>query len=100
MILPWIILFSIGQIIGYRITDHFGFRTGRILILLSVLIHYFFILPPWFFPESDTEGINCGMPALGITLAFWIVGGAMAIIVHLAYYFYRKSQEKDEMNML
>jgi hypothetical protein len=90
MILTVIVLVSIGQIGLYLISDTTDFKYGRIMTFLMVLTGYLFIFPPFFYPESNPDGVNCGMPILGITLAFWIIGGGIAIVIHTIYFFIRR----------
>jgi len=90
MILKVIILISICQVLLYLISDKLGLKHGRKLLLLIILIGYFFILPPFFYPEPNPNGNNCGMPTVGVTLAFWVIGGGMASVLHLVYYLIRK----------
>jgi len=91
MILKCIILISVGQIILYLISDRLKLKYGRVIIFLSILISHFFILPQYFFPEPVQDRINCGMPVLGITLAFWFIGGGIASTTHLIYYLIKKN---------
>lgn len=55
------------------------------VVLLILLTLYIFILPSFFYPPPPPEGkYVCGMPILGITLAFWIFGSGSALITYLA----------------
>ncbi|HFA52103.1 MAG TPA: hypothetical protein ENJ95_24060 [Bacteroidetes bacterium] len=67
-----------------------NWKHGKTITFLMVLIGHLFIFPRFFYPEPDPNGINCGMPILGITLAFWIIGGGGTVIIHLLYYFISK----------
>lgn len=88
MILAVIVLILLGQVSLYLLMDRFKIRLGKAFIVVAVLILYFFVLPPCFYPESDPDpdAINCGMPLLGINLAFWIIGGGGALFAHFIYY--------------
>jgi hypothetical protein len=41
------------------------------------------VFPKFFYPEPSTDGINCGMPILGITFGFWIFGTIAGIATHI-----------------
>ena len=90
MISKLIILISIFQICIYLISDKMKLNYSRILVLYLFLIGYFFFLPKFFYPEPDPNGINCGMPILGITLVFWIIGGGIATTIHVIYFLVKK----------
>jgi len=90
MILPLIILISIFQTGLYLLSDKINLKHGKIIVFLSVLMGHFFVFPRFFHPDPDPNGINCGLPILGITLAFWILGGGATIVVHAIYYFARR----------
>lgn len=89
MILILIILVSIGQLGLYIILDKMNVKYGRVMVFLAVLIGYLFVFPSFFYPELDPKD-NCGLPILGINLAFWIIGGGAAILVHTIHYVIRK----------
>ena len=55
------------------------------IILFGILACYYFILPKMFYPEPRTDGINCGLPILGLTFAFWIFGSIAALITHIIW---------------
>lgn len=60
-------------------------KYGKAIMFLVILIGHFFIFPRFFYHEFGPNRINCGLPILGITLAFWGLGGGTAIIVHAIY---------------
>lgn len=72
------------------VSEKMKFKHGKTLLFLLILIGYFFIFPRFFYPEPDPNGINCGMPIMGITLAFWVIGGGVTIIAHIIYYIISK----------
>ena len=82
-----IIIGFICQIGLYLATERIDFRGKRTIILFIMAISYLFAVPPLFYPEIDPDGVNCGMPALGITLFFFIFGLGGSIIIHLIYHF-------------
>lgn len=79
MILKVIAAVSILQGIAYK----FNIRYASIVILFSVLALHLFFLPKLFYPKLDPGGVKCGMPILGITLAFWIFGSLAASVTHI-----------------
>ncbi|PSR56161.1 hypothetical protein AHMF7605_22975 [Adhaeribacter arboris] len=87
MILNFIILISVSQLLLYLIIDKLNFRYGKVLILTLILVGHFFIFPKYFYPEPNSDGVNCGMPVLGITFAFWVFGSAITLLVHSIYSF-------------
>jgi len=83
MILQFLLASSIVQVLLYLISDKLGYAVGRFIILIATLGIYLFIAPPYFYPEPTDNG--CGMPIMAISMAFWIIGGGMAIVTHLLY---------------
>lgn len=90
MILTVIIAISIFQVGIYLLLDLRHQGNLKIFVLLLVLLSYFFFLPPLFYPQINPNGVNCGMPILGITLAFWIFGSLISTVSHLAYLFFKQ----------
>lgn len=82
-----IILMFIIQVCSYIILDKFNLNKWKYLLLVIGLILDFFVLPNYFIPEFKNREVRCGMPALGITLAFWIFGGGTIITTHIIYMF-------------
>jgi ABC-type Co2+ transport system permease subunit len=64
--------------------DKYRFGFGKTWILLLLLMGYIFVLPSYFYPESHPVG-NCGLPVMGIALAFWILGCGSALVIHFSY---------------
>jgi hypothetical protein len=90
MILKLIILVSMGQIFLYLVLEKLDLKYGKSILFLLILIGHFFIFPQFFYPQPDSNQFNCGLPILGITLAFWVIGGSTTILVHTIYYLIRK----------
>ena len=90
MILKYILFISIGQIILYLLSGQLKVKYVPVIIFFIILIGYFLILPKHFYPELDPDGLNCGMPILGINLAFWFFGGGIASIIHVGFLMIRK----------
>jgi hypothetical protein len=84
MILAVIISVSIFQLALSIISDWKNIKYGRTVILI-VLSGYFLFLPRLFYPKFDPAEAHCGMPILGITLAFWVIGGLSSIVLHTMY---------------
>ena len=80
-----IFLISIAQLVLYMISNKLNVRHGRIIILVSILIGYVFLFPQYSFPIPNPDGVNCGMPILGINLAFWTFGVGLTSITHYIY---------------
>jgi hypothetical protein len=57
----------------------------KLSILVGLILAHAFIFPPYFFPVIEDDGIRCGMPLLGVTLAFWIFGIPATILTHVTY---------------
>jgi hypothetical protein len=83
MILKLIAAVSILQGIAYWMAYKFNIRYASIVILFSVLALHLFFLPKLFYPKLDPGGVKCGLPILGITLAFWIFGSLAASVTHI-----------------
>ncbi len=80
----FILMFFI-QVCGYILLDIYNLSNWKYLLLAIGLILDFFVLPGYFMPEYKEGEFRCGMPALGITLAFWILGGGLIIFTHIVY---------------
>jgi hypothetical protein len=83
MILIVIGAVSILQYIAYLMAYKLNIRYASIVILFSVLALHLYFLPKLFYPKLDPGGVKCGMPILGITLAFWIFGSLAASLAHI-----------------
>ena len=84
MILWTIILISLLQILIYIILDKLGYGKMKWLVFILIIAGNMFVLPELFSPKLP-EGPKCGMPIMGVYLAFWIIGELSAITVHLVY---------------
>jgi len=58
-----------------------------------------FVFPELFSPKLP-EGPKCGMPVMAVYIAFWIIGGLSAIVVHSIYFLVGRmiSKTKTEQN--
>jgi len=90
MMFTLIVLISIFQVCLYLASEKTGFRYGKAITLLVVLTGYFFVFPRFFYPEPKPNGMNCGLPLVAVTLAFWVFGGGAAIFVHTLYRYWSK----------
>lgn len=93
-----IAIFIIIQVAGYILLDKFNLRNWKYLIICLFLSMYIFVLPGFFIPDNPANGIRCGMPALAITLAFWIFGCGSVLITHLAYIVIRNFEKGTKKN--
>ncbi|PKG42811.1 hypothetical protein [Psychroflexus sp. MES1-P1E] len=96
MILALILIISLFQLTFYFLTYRYKIRIPNFVILILVLIGYYFILPQFFYPKPRTDGINCGMPILGINLGFWIFGTIGALSSHIIWMFIKKKKNALE----
>lgn len=81
------ILMIIIQVFAYIVLDKYNLSNWKYLILTVCLALDFFILPGYFMPEYKEGEVRCGMPALAISLAFWIFGGGLVVGTHIVYVF-------------
>jgi hypothetical protein len=82
MILLFIIAASILQLISYYLLDQYTIKVPSYVILILLLVGHLFLFPQFFYPEPNPNGPGCGMPILGITLAFWLFGTVAAVLSH------------------
>jgi hypothetical protein len=76
---------SIGQLIACYLLDRLQLPKGKYLLLLVLAVLYFVVLPPRFFPQAPAGQAMCGLPAMAISLFFW-VGGTIAMCTTLLVY--------------
>jgi cell division protein FtsW (lipid II flippase) len=79
-------IFFIIQLLVYFILDKTNLKNWKFLILSLFLIGYIFVLPNYFISDNPTNEPRCGMPAIGITLVFWIFGCTSTLLTHFTYY--------------
>ena len=80
-----IVFTLIFQVTAYALLDTYNLRGWKYAIVGMILIFNFFVLPGCFITGNPTKEPRCGMPALGITLAIWILGGGSILMTHLIY---------------
>lgn len=73
------------QIIAYILLDKYDHKNLKYLVLCLILILHFFILPYLLIPEVENGELKCGMPAMALTLGFWVIGGSATFISHFVY---------------
>ena len=95
MILLFILGVSLIQFAVYILNNKLNTDFPSLVILLTLLLCYFFVFPRFFFPEPIEDEINCGMPALGVTLGFWIFGTIAGIATHLVWFVIKKLAAKN-----
>lgn len=83
--LELIVILLIVQLIGYLLFDKYHKKKWKLLIFGLLMIGYIFIIPSYFFPDNPNNEPRCGMPLVGITLAFWILGCGTVLITHIVY---------------
>lgn len=92
MILLFIIFISFVRLLLYYFIEKYSLKFPKPILLVLVLIGYYFVFPQYFMPEPKGDGINCGMPAMGILLGFWVFGTIAGIATHIIWII--KSQKK------
>jgi hypothetical protein len=85
MILIFIIGISFAQFGLYYLNEKSKTKAPTFIILSILLICNLFVFPRIFYPEPNPDGLNCGMPILGITLGFWIFGTIAGIVTHVVW---------------
>jgi hypothetical protein len=85
-----IVFMLVIQVIGYILLDKYNLSKWKYLVLGIILILNVFILPDYFIPHNPNHKPICGMPAMGITLAFWIIGGGTTLVTHFVYGIFQK----------
>jgi hypothetical protein len=83
--LELIFILFLVQLISYLLIDKYNAPKWKYLIFGLIMVGYIFIIPSFFFPDNPNNEPQCGMPLLGITLAFWILGCGTVIITHVFY---------------
>ena len=91
------IIFAV-QIFGYVLFDKYNLSNWKYLILGLSLIAYLFILPSYFLPDNPSNEKRCGIPALVITLIFWILGCGSTLITYLMYLLFKNFIIKNQKN--
>jgi hypothetical protein len=87
MILTIISLVTIFQLCLYLALDSKGYRQGKGIVFGLIILANFVVFPTIMIQQIEFEpgDVRCGMPALGITLAFLIFGNVIALMTHLIY---------------
>ncbi len=76
---------SLLQLALYFLSYRMKWKFPDFLILVIFLVLYYVALPQFFYPEPRPSGVNCGMPVLAITMAFWIIGTIAAVLTHFLW---------------
>ncbi|PHR92506.1 MAG: hypothetical protein COA80_14255 [Leeuwenhoekiella sp.] len=71
-------------------------KVPSVLIAILFLPLHFFVFPQLFFPPARPDGINCGMPQLGIVFVFWVFGTFGVMATHIFWTFKRKVHTKKD----
>ncbi len=93
MILLFIFGISLIQFALYYFNRKYKTKLHSIIILFGILANYYFILPELFYPEPKIIRINCGLPILGVNLAFWIFGTIAALGIHIVWVLWKLKRE-------
>jgi hypothetical protein len=89
---------SLVQLGLYSLKKKLDYKISNIVIFVIILFCYYFILPKLFYPEFDKDGINCGLPILGINLGFWIFGTFTTIVTHFLWkYKFEKNKKLENL---
>lgn len=88
--MPFIYILSllfVFQLVAYLLLDKYGYKKWKIAAFLVVLVLNFYVLPTLVIDSITPDRPTCGMPALAILMAFWLLGGLLVISTHIIYYF-------------
>ena len=95
MILLFILAVCALQYGLYLLNERSRPKIPSVLITILFLPLHFFVFPHVFFPPARPDGINCGMPQLGVMLAFWVFGTGGVLITHLIWFFKNRKKLKN-----
>ncbi|MCK8482259.1 hypothetical protein [Psychroserpens algicola] len=87
-----LLIFGISLIqflLNYLSYKKFKDKSISAFILIVILIGYYFVFPSFFLPEPNEDGINCGLPILGIILASWFFGTFAGITTHIVWLYWK-----------
>ena len=96
MILLFILAVCALQYGLYLLNESSKPKIPSVLIAILFLPLHFFVFPQLFFPPPRPDGINCGMPQLGVMLAFWVFGTLGVMATHILWTFKRKAHTKKD----
>jgi len=65
--------------------DTWKVRYGKEIAIAVIVLANIFLLPRFFYPEENKDGVNCGMPFLGITILFWVVANLVVTFTVIFY---------------
>jgi len=81
-----IVLIAVLQYTSYRFIDQKKIRFSKWLLLTILITGQLFVFPKLLFFVYGFDEIECGMPILSLHLFFFLFGGSLNIITHIAYY--------------
>src|SRR5690349_10193669 len=93
MILLMILFVSFFQVVLYLLLDRTTVKKLKVFVLLLLLACHLFVFPKLFYPKLP-PGAVCGMPIVGVILAFWIFGSLITTLTHVAYLFVTRKKMK------
>jgi membrane protein implicated in regulation of membrane protease activity len=82
---------------AYLLLNSLNLPKWKYLLVAIVFVLYMFVLPPYFFPENPGNKAMCGLPAMGITLAFWVCGTVALPVTHMAYLLARRVMDRKSV---
>jgi hypothetical protein len=85
MILFFILFVFLLQITLYVMLDKKNASKWKYAVLGTIFLSHFFVFPQIFVSSLIPEGIDCGLPVMGIVFGFWIFGGSITLLGHLVY---------------
>lgn len=100
IILTIVLVAGLQSIIFYLLRKR---KTFFIQTLIFVIDVFFLlkVLPPYFIPEPNFEGVDCGMHSLMIYVVFFVLGFSSVLtifILFLLHYFKTKNIEQTHNN--
>ena len=87
------ILMFVIQVCCYIALDKYHLSKWKYLVLLLGLVLDFIILPEYFMPQYKEGELRCGLPSMGVLLAFWVFGGGSIILTHIIYIIVQKNNK-------
>ncbi len=90
MITLFLVVLSGFQLAAYKWLDLQKKAVWKKTTLLLILIGHCTVFPQFF----KLEASSCGMPLLGVYMAFWILGNIITLLVHLSYHLVNRISTK------
>ncbi|MCJ8290110.1 MAG: hypothetical protein HRT58_10645 [Crocinitomicaceae bacterium] len=73
-------------------------KTVIVQVIVTAIFLYlnFKIIPPYFLPEPNLDGVNCGLPIIGVYGVFWIFGLISTITVTMIFLCLRVKEQRPK----